>query len=491
MATIHIRTIEHSFTFDVINVALLFWPGSKISQNRTKNCTVYICSEVRQKKNSVLCRASVQINRKRFTAQKTVALDTQLLAPIKQTLFRAAQKATGICPPWGILTGIRPMHIFEKLAKENDLIAVDQILAEQFFLQPHKRALLQAIYQARQPAYYPGVGQDVSVYVSIPFCPSKCKYCSFVSSSVERVHHLIEPYICLLISEISAKLTAVRRAGLKIASVYVGGGTPGVLSAEQINVLLTEIGRHIDPITLKEFCFEIGRPETVSAEKLEVLKKHGITRLCINCQSLNDTVLEVIGRRHTAAQFEQAFLLAKDAGFSEINVDFIAGLPGESAESHLSSVRRAIELGAENITVHTLCVKRASTWENREQILDPQSAVVEKMLEDGYKLLNEAGYRPYYIYRQKNTLANGENIGYAKNGKIGLYNIYMMEDVHTVIGCGAGASTKLLRNGRIDRLYNMKYPLDYIEHPEKLEQFHQALSDFLLGGTHEQSGNGR
>lgn len=483
MAKIYVHATGHKKVFDVINTALLFWPGSKIFEYDKTGCDVFVYSKLDELTNGYRVQAKVRYNHRAYTCQRTFHLDSdeEILRFIKQTLFIACHKATGICPPWGILTGIRPMSVYEKLEARSPGRA-GEILERDYFVSKPKRKILDTIFSFRKSVYYDGVQEDTSLYISIPFCPSKCSYCSFVSSAVEKVKKLIDPYLDQLMWEMEQKIDLINEAKRDISTVYVGGGTPGILSAEQIDRLLTLLFSKLKK-PLKEFCFEMGRPETVTAEKLTVLKKYPVDRLCINCQTLNDTVLENVGRRHTAQQFIDACKLAKQFGFDCINVDFIAGLPEEAVQSHIDSLQQVIDLGVENITVHSLSIKKASTWQRPDDLYDPKSDRVAQMLAVGYDRLNESGYSPYYIYRQKSTLSNGENIGYAKDGFIGKYNIYMMEDVHTVFGCGAGASTKIIHNdiGRIDRFVNTKYPQEYLKYPEKLEEQLEAIRENLKG----------
>ena len=483
MANIFIKTQGHTKRFDVINISLLFWPGSKIFETNKKDCIVFISSKLHTETDLYRAEATVYFQKQRFRCQRSFRSkkEDDILRFIKLTVYIACQKATGISSPWGILTGIRPMAVYEKL--ENRFPGqAGEILERDFLVSAEKRNILDSIYTFRKDVYYDGVENDVSLYISIPFCPSKCSYCSFVSSAVEKVRNLIDPYVDKLLWEIEQKINLIYEAQKSIASVYIGGGTPGILSAEQIDKILSLLFSKIR-MPLKEFCFEIGRPETVTQEKLSALKKYPVDRLCINCQTLNDSVLEAAGRRHTAKQFIDACNLAKQNGFDCINVDFIVGLPGEDVSSHLDSLKQVLDLGVENITIHSLSIKKANTWLNADELYDPKSDLVVKMLNDGYKLLLQQEYTPYYIYRQKSTLSNGENIGYAKDGFVGKYNIYMMEDVHSVFGCGAGASTKIknAQTGRIDRFVNTKYPQEYLKYPEKLDEQLLAIRENLKG----------
>ncbi len=482
MANIYVNVTGHTKRFDVINMLLLFWPGSKILDKRTKDSNVFVHSSSKEFMGLLKVTATIRYQGKTFSCTRTSKTvdDTIQLKLIKQTMYFAGKRATGICPPWGILTGIRPMSVYEKLSCQYTIKHIGEILEKDYFVSSQKRKVLDEIYQFRKDIYYDGVENEVSLYVSIPFCPSKCSYCSFVSSAVDRVHNLIEPYLKLLQWEISEKIKIISSAGKKISTVYIGGGTPGVLSSKQIDDLLFSIVSKIN-YPLKEFCFELGRPETVTDDKLKTLKKYGVDRLCINCQTLNDDVLSAVGRQHTAKQFLDALSLARTYGFNNINVDYIAGLPNENVFSHCDSVSKAIQLGIENITIHTLSIKKASTWIEPHELYNPSSDTTVEMVQSDYEMLTKNGYYPYYIYRQKNTLSNGENIGYAKKNHIGKYNVYMMEDVHTVIGCGAGASSKIIHSvsGRIDRFVNTKYPQEYLKFPQKIhtsiEQIYENL----------------
>lgn len=484
MANIYVSISGHNKHFDVVNMLLLFWPGSKIFENRTKECNVFTTSRIEEHNGCYRIIAKIRYNKKDYSCQRSTHnnCDENLIKLIKQTLFFAGNKATGVRPPWGILTGIRPMSVYEKLRALHSASKTDEILDHEYFLSKQKRLILSTIYDFRKPVYYQGVEEDASLYISIPFCPSKCYYCSFVSSAVEKVRKLIPPYLKQLHKEIAEKIDILYSSGKRISTIYIGGGTPGVLNEEQINDLLSLIRSKLKA-PLHELCFELGRPETVTEGKLQILKKHGVDRLCINCQTLNDDVLEAVGRRHTAQQFIDACVMAQKYGFDGINVDFIAGLPDESINSHVESVQKAMDLNVENITIHCLSIKKANTWARPDDLYDPAADSVAQMVETDARRLSENGYYPYYIYRQKNTVSNGENIGYAKEGYIGKYNVYMMEDVHSVIGCGAGASTKIIHsdNGRIDRFVNTKYPQEYLKFPEKLQENIDAIRENLKG----------
>ena len=305
-----------------------------------------------------------------------------------------------------------------------------------------------------------------SLYVSIPFCPTRCAYCSFVSHSIENAGALTDKYVELLCRELEEKAKTARELDLKLETVYFGGGTPTALTAEQLDTLLTCIEDNFDLSTLREYTVEAGRPDTVTKEKLDTLRAHGVTRISINPQTFNDSVREKIGRKHTTKQTLDAFELARKAGFENINTDLIAGLESESPESFENSVKTAIELGAESITIHNLSLKSGAFLVTEKRYYDLEKRLLPSQMTDfAYKYLRENGYYPYYMYRQSKSLGNLENVGWCKSGYECLYNIYMMDETHTVIGAGAGAVTMLkdAKTKHIERIYNYKYPYEYID----------------------------
>ena len=327
---------------------------------------------------------------------------------------------------------------------------------------------------------------DISLYVGIPFCPTRCSYCSFVSRTVgdKATRALVQPYVDKLCAELTAIRETADRCGLHIRTFYIGGGTPTSLSAAQLEQLMSHIAKTFDLAKLDEYTVEAGRPDCTDAEKLRIIKKYGATRISINPQTFSDQVLQNIGRRHTAQDIIDCFAAARAAGHKNINMDLIAGLPGDTVEGFEASLRQAIALDPENITVHTLTLKRASNIvvEHRAADYADVAAMLGKC-----SLLADAGYRPYYMYRQKGTLQNLENIGWAKPGFECLYNIYIMEEVHTILSAGAGGSTKLVipgrRRGKIERIFNFKYPTEYIDRFAELLDRKKAVEDFYARYT--------
>ncbi|MEE0801440.1 MAG: coproporphyrinogen dehydrogenase HemZ [Gemmiger sp.] len=382
-------------------------------------------------------------------------------------LYGLLRRATGIRPPWGMMTGVRPVRIIHDMRAEG---ATEEEIRRRFLdhfdCTPERWNRALQIADLQRPILEQAAPMDCSVYAGIPFCPSRCSYCSFVSRTVgdKATRALMEPYVDCLCRELQATRRTVDACGLQVKTLYIGGGTPTSLNADQLRRLMQCMADNFDPASLQEFTVEAGRPDCTDEEKLRILKEYGATRISINPQTFSDEVLRAIGRRHTAQEILDCFHTARRVGHDNINMDLIAGLPGDTVEGFRRSLRTAISLEPENITVHTLTLKRASNLvvEHRAAAYDDVAAMVESC-----ELLEQAGYRPYYLYRQKGTLQNLENVGWCKPGYECLYNIYIMEEVHTILSAGAGGSTKLVapgvRHGRIERIFNYKYPTEYID----------------------------
>ena len=404
---------------------------------------------------------------------------------VKTSIYDAVVPFLEEPPVWGSLTGVRPAKLARGLVERGKTRGeAAEILRSSFHVSPERTALtIRAAATAMELDKEIGP-DDISLYVGIPFCPSRCYYCSFVSSTTAQSGALIEPYLETLCGEIRETAALVRQAGKRVQSIYIGGGTPTSLSAAQLEQLMSHIAKTFDLAKLDEYTVEAGRPDCTDAEKLRIIKKYGATRISINPQTFSDQVLQNIGRRHTAQDIIDCFAAARAAGHKNINMDLIAGLPGDTVEGFEASLRQAIALDPENITVHTLTLKRASNIvvEHRAADYADVAAMLGKC-----SLLADAGYRPYYMYRQKGTLQNLENIGWAKPGFECLYNIYIMEEVHTILSAGAGGSTKLVipgqRRGKIERIFNFKYPTEYIDRFAELLDRKKAVEDFYARYT--------
>ena len=319
-----------------------------------------------------------------------------------------------------------------------------------------------------------------SLYLSIPFCPTRCYYCSFVSESSPRSFALIPQYVAALCEEIRIAGEISAESRLVLDSIYIGGGTPTTLSADDLSLIIHTVRESFDMRGVREFTVEAGRPDTINEEKLSDLSSLGVTRISINPQTLSDDILRKIGRSHSAADFFEKYEMAKRYGFSSINVDLIAGLDGVSTDDFSRDLERIISLEPENITIHALTAKKSSALKE-EPNFHKGAAAASKMVDGAHKFLMEAGYLPYYIYRQKNTLGGLENVGYCRPGKQSLYNIRIMDDTQTIVACGAGSVTKLVDScrGKIERVFCYKYPAEYLDGFEEMKRRKENLRSFF------------
>ena len=382
------------------------------------------------------------------------------------SFFGAAKDLLGISPAWGSLTGVRPAKVALSLIREGGKARAEKELQELYCVTPARARLAIEAADAGIRAAAELEPNDISLYVGIPFCPTRCAYCSFVAQSVEKSFSLVEPYLEALFDEIAAAGQLVRELGLNIKSFYMGGGTPTTLSASQMDRLLTKLEQNFDFNGLAELTIEAGRPDTIDEEKLRVLRTHNTTRVSINPQTMEDNVLAAIGRRHTADDIRRAMEQVRRADFPHVNMDLIAGLPEDTPEGFARSLDEVISMGADNITVHTLSLKKGSRI-TLEGSRIPGADEVAQMLDYADPTLRKNGFAPYYLYRQKYMSGSFENVGWTKPGGTGLYNIYIMEELHSILSLGAGGSTKMVGGGQIRRAFNAKYPREYIDRPEK------------------------
>ena len=391
---------------------------------------------------------------------------------LKLSFFRAAREVTGVMPSWGALTGIRPAKLVRSMMEEGMTAAqADRVLRETYCVSPARRRLALESAAAGLKAKNELRPEEISLYIGIPFCPTRCAYCSFVSASVEKSVKLMEPYLEALTAEIDAAGRMVRETGLRVKSFYMGGGTPTTLSARQMDALLTKVNESFDLSGCAEYCIEAGRPDTIDREKLQVLLDHGADRISVNPQSLEAQVLEAIGRHHSPEDIERAMELAVSMGFPHVNMDLIAGLPADTPEGFRRTLDRCMTFGADNITVHTLSLKKGSRI-LLEGLPIPTAEDVAAMLDYADPALRARGFQPYYLYRQKYMSGSFENVGWCISGAEGLYNIYIMEELHSILSLGAGGSTKMVdaKRNRIERVFHPKFPLEYIQRPEKLAE---------------------
>lgn len=383
---------------------------------------------------------------------------------VKLAFYRAALASGLPKPEWGSLSGVRPAKLMDGYLREglSPRAAKGRFMREYFVSGSRAQLCLDAALAAQEAARSLDE-RDVCLYVGIPFCPTRCAYCSFVSQSVEKSMKLMEPFLDALLLDIRATAAETRRAGLRPVALYMGGGTPTTLSAAQLDRLCAALEREFDLSALREYTVEAGRPDTITAEKLRVLRAHGVGRVSVNPQTMSDSVLEAIGRRHTAQDIVDALALVRECGGFEVNMDLIAGLPTDTAGGFSRTLDAVLSLAPENVTVHTLSLKRGSglTLAGRPM---PQAGEVRAMLDEAMERLAGSGYAPYYLYRQKNMAGGFENVGWTKPGSENLYNICIMEELCSILAMGAGGSTKLVANGgkRIKRFIAPKYPQEYI-----------------------------
>ena len=394
-----------------------------------------------------------------------LSADRALQRILKLAFYDAGTAALGKEPPWGALTGVRPVKIPAKamLAGASPAQA-ERILRDTYRVSPGRRKLAMDCAQASLAAQRSLGEHEVSLYVGIPFCPTRCAYCSFVSADVGRALKLIDPFLDALSQEIQAAGAMLEGAGLKVRTVYFGGGTPTTLTAPQLDRLMGELAEHIDLSACTEYTVEAGRPDTITAEKLAVLKRRGCDRVSVNPQSMSDAVLAAMGRAHRAADILRAFALVRESGIGCVNMDLIAGLPGDSADGFRASLDQVLSLAPENVTVHTLALKKGSRLMEGATPLPPGEDVAA-MLDYAWAALRESGQIPYYLYRQKYMSGSFENVGWCLPGTESLYNICMMEELHTIVSLGGGGVTKLVdrHTGYIQRVANAKYPQEYIQ----------------------------
>lgn len=470
---------NHNFHFELENLTRLFFPNEKITVIRdfSEPQPPYIYTEVSDK---ITISVNIGSFNKSETAVKKLTDDDNELVSA-QLLYKLLCDFTGLTQPWGILTGVRPVKLLRRLAEESNEEQAVKKFEKDFFVSNEKIALSRETEHNERKILELSRPESFSLYVGIPFCPSRCSYCSFVMASIERAEKLIEPYTKLLCEEIKRTAEIANKLGLRLETVYFGGGTPTTLSAEQLDTVLRTVNKCFDMSTCREFTVEAGRPDTIDSAKLFALKENKVDRISINPQTTNDEVLKTIGRKHTAQQFFDAFELARKCGFDNINTDLIAGLPTDTPESFKNSLDSIVKLNAECITVHTLCMKRASRLTTEGVTLDLQQARdAREMLAYTQNILGQNGYIPYYMYRQSRMVGNLENVGWSKRGFESLYNVYVMDETHTILACGSGGVTKLKRNNPdyLERIFNFKYPYEYIDRFDELIQRKSGIMQF-------------
>lgn len=373
-----------------------------------------------------------------------------------------AQKIRKISLPWGVLSGIRPAKYVRELKQEGKTEEeIAKILRDIFDVSQRKTELALKVSKNEEKILKKVGKNSVSIYIGIPFCPSRCAYCSFVSTDINVSGKYMDSFCDCLLKEIEHTGKILKELSLSVQNIYIGGGTPTALSAIQLEKIFSRLKKSIDLEKVSEFTVEAGRPDTITYEKLIKIKEGGADRISINPQTLNQETLDKIGRKHTVNDFYNAFSLAEKAGFNCINTDLIAGLPNEDFDMFKTSIDGIVSLNPQNITVHSMCIKRASKV-NFEKIPLAGGELADKMLSYAQDTLIKSGMEPYYMYRQKNISGNLENVGYAKKEYFSAYNINIMEEVQTIIGLGGGGVSKIVQGDKIERIANFKEPYEYI-----------------------------
>ena len=467
--------INHKFHYEMEKLVRIFMPDEKI-QVVYEDCDNY------NQLTSVTDEIKVVINFDNITKTLTSPLCEDNEMQMGRMVYSLFGEYTGFYPKWGVLTGVRPSKLLINTEKQMGREKTEEYFKKDLLVSDEKFNLARTVADCEEKIIATSEPKSMSLYISIPFCPSRCSYCSFVSHSVEndKARNLLPEYVSLLKKEISETGKIAQKIGVKLESIYIGGGTPTTLSAEQLKTIIDAVKDSFDLSTCREFTVEAGRPDTITEEKLIVIKNSPVDRISINPQTFNNSVLETVGRKHSAEDTIRIFNLARKIGFDNINMDLIAGLPTDTLDGFKYSLDTAIELDPENITVHTLAVKRASgIGQNSPEIAVKNATLASQMLDYAYDKLS-GKYHPYYMYRQSKSAGSLENVGWAKDGTECIYNIFMMEECHTILSCGGGAVTKLKapNESEIERIFNFKYPFEYISGYEELRERKKRISEF-------------
>lgn len=485
-----LRIFGHDFHYECENLCRVYFPNEKINivydeSGEDSRTVVTRCTPI---DGGNLISVEAEIDGVSRSAQAEVKAGENELrdkSELKtaQLIFALLSEITGYTPPWGVLTGVRPSKLMLRLIDQMGAEGARRYFTGDLLVSEEKTNLAQTVAAAEEKIIALSERNSFSLYVAIPFCPTRCSYCSFVSHSIanSNAKKLLPEYLDKLAEEVRITGEIASELGLKLESVYFGGGTPGVLEAPQLDRLLYAVENSFDLSTVREYTVEIGRPDTVTPEKLRILRLHNVGRISINPQTFNQKTLDLIGRNHKVEQAVKAYQLAKAYGFESINMDLIAGLPEETLEDFKASVDTAISLSPENITVHTLALKRSSEL-NASGAGVSGGNTAKQMLEYASKRLYGSKYEPYYMYRQSKCVGNLENVGWCKSGKDCLYNVFMMEECHTVIAVGAGAVTKLCDpdSTNVERIFNFKYPYEYISGFDKITERKKGIKSFYL-----------
>lgn len=479
----NIKTVGHNCIYNLSLVANLFFQNADDAQ---------ITSVANRLGDTLYAHTKITYNNKThssvFSAFCKADEDFLLVKRLTNvvcgmSLFLCARKFRRKILPWGTVTGIRPSKQIRTLLEEGK---TDKEIFEYFktfyAVSDKKLNLALEVAKNEEEIIKTNKPDEISLYVGIPFCPSRCLYCSFVSTDLSHSEKYLKPYIECLLKEIAHSASLLKKTPFKIKNLYFGGGTPTSVSAKQLEIIFAALYKYMDLSDLKEFCVEAGRPDTIDEQKLDVMKTFGVNRISINPQSMNDKTLKLIGRFHTSAQIENAFELSRKKGFSNINADVIAALPGETLDDFCHTLGEIEKYSPENITVHTMSIKRGSALHqslSKYNLTDRKTA--EMMLDYSFEFMKNTNRMPYYMYRQKNMMGNLENVGYSKPGYFSRYNINIMEEVQSILALGGGGSSKAVSKDmqRIERVFNFKSPIEYIRRFDEILKKKDEFFDLL------------
>ncbi len=487
----YIQNINNGFNYELEKICRIFLPFEKIIfTSEEKESDIYAITKLEKKQKETylsakLCMMGQTVSHKAKidNSQEDYQRECEIL--LATQLFLCFADVTGYMSEWGILTGVRPAKLYSSICAKIGKEGADREFAEKFLVSEEKIGLCSQTHKIEADVIKRSSPDAFSLYISVPFCPTRCSYCSFVSHSVDKAQRLIPIYVEKLIDEIRHTSEIAKRNRLKLKTIYIGGGTPTTLDQNDITSVMKAVSDSFDLTEVSEYTVEAGRPDTINEEKLRAILQGGATRISINPQTMSDEVLKIIGRQHTAQQTVDAYLLARKVGFKNINMDLIAGLPGDTFDSFCNTVEKIIKLSPENVTVHTLSFKRAANLSENGAGEYNSGNETAKMVKYARARLTENEILPYYMYRQSKTVGNLENVGYAKQGYEGLYNVYIMDETHTILACGASGVTKLRqpRGEYIERVFNFKYPYEYINNfeeiigrKEKINAFYEKYS---------------
>lgn len=459
-------------------LCMIFFPGAKFAQDEViTDETPVVTVRTHREENQYHAACEIRVGEQTAEGEFTQPIrdkDEKKAGKIAvgKAVFQAGTTMFGYTPAWGIMTGIRPAKISGALYDKGlTEFQIKRVLRNEYFLNPKKAALLTDVSVNERRVKSALRPHSCSLYISIPFCPTRCAYCSFVSFSTKRLLSLIPAYLERLLKDLDRVFAVIKNKGLTLSTIYIGGGTPTTLTAEQMQRIFDKIAENVDVSTLDEFTCEAGRPDTITPEKVQSAVNSGVTRMSINPQTLNDSVLARIGRCHTSEDFFRAYDIARASGIKYINTDLIAGLPGDNYRSFAKSVDAILQLRPDDLTIHTFCVKRSAeiATNGGHENYSINGGEAQKSVDYSQVKAKLAGYVPYYIYRQKNTVGNLENVGFALPGAEGLYNVFIMEELQHIFAVGAGSVTKLVSGeaARIERFFMPKYPFEYLKMTEE------------------------